>query len=137
MSVREDLVFAVRDAVFNLGDLGLAPFSIPALSKVALVAEKLRTLVQRAQPRDLFDLRLYLVESGWHLDPADLMMCVDRKLALTKHKKWRVGLWRTHLEEIEPLWESTLSEWVPPDRLLPFDQAVADLARKLRELRLD
>jgi hypothetical protein len=137
VSVREDLVFAVRDAVFNLGDLGLAPFSIPALSKVELVAEKLRTLVQRAQPRDLFDLRLYLVESGWHLDPADLMMCVDRKLALTKHRKWRAGLWRTHLDEIEPLWESTLSEWVPPDRLLPFDQAVADLARKLRELRLD
>jgi hypothetical protein len=48
-----------------------------------------------------------------------------------------LGLWRTHLDEIEPLWESTLSEWVPPDRLLPFDQAVADLARKLRELRLD
>jgi predicted nucleotidyltransferase component of viral defense system len=63
VSVREDLVFAVRDAVFNLADLGLAPFSIPALAEVELVSEKLRALVQRAQPRDLFDLRLYLIDS--------------------------------------------------------------------------
>ncbi len=137
LSVREDLVFAVRDAVFNLADLGLETFSIPALAEVELVAEKLRALVQRAQPRDLFDLRLYLVESGWHLEPNELRTCVDRKLALTKHKKWRVALWRTHLDEIEALWDATLSEWVHPDRLPPFTRAVADVSRRLRELRLD
>lgn len=64
VSVREDLVFAVRDAFIDVSSLGLTPFEVRAVAKVELVAEKLRTVVQRAQPRDLFDLRLYLVESG-------------------------------------------------------------------------
>lgn len=137
VSVREDLVFAVRDAVFNVADIGIEPFSIPALAKVELVAEKLRALVQRAQPRDLYDLGIYLVESGWHLDPKELRACVDAKLALTKHKRWRAGLWRTHLDEIEVLWDATLAEWVPPERVPGFAEAVGEVSRRLRELRLD
>jgi predicted nucleotidyltransferase component of viral defense system len=137
VSVREDLVFAVRDAVFGLADIGLEPFSIPALAKVELVAEKLRALVQRAQPRDLFDLRLYLVESGWHLDPKELRACVDQKLALTKYKRWRTNLWRMHLDEIEPLWDATLTQWVHPDRIPSFAEAVAEVSGRLHELRLD
>ena len=62
ISVREDLVFAVRDAFLDVSELGIAPFLVPAVAEVELVAEKLRTLVQRSQPRDLFDLRIYLVE---------------------------------------------------------------------------
>lgn len=85
----------------------IAPFSVPAVAKVELVAEKLRTLVQRAQPRDLFDLQLYLVESGWHLDPADLRRAVDAKLALTRHRRWRSGMWRLNLEAIERAWDET------------------------------
>jgi predicted nucleotidyltransferase component of viral defense system len=137
VSVREDLVFAVRDALFDLSDLGLAPFSLPALAEVELVAEKIRTLVQRAQPRDLFDLCLYLTDSGWHLDPAELRQSLDRKLGLTRHDRWRRGLWRIHLDEIAPLWEITLVEWVPPERLPSFEEAVAEVARGLHRLGLD
>lgn len=79
ISVREGLVFAVRDAFLDVSELGIAPFSVPAVAEVELVAEKLRTLVQRSQPRDLFDLRLYLVESGWHLDPCRLATCGRRQ----------------------------------------------------------
>lgn len=64
VSVREDLVFAVRDAVFDVSELGLQPFTLHAVAQVELVAEKLRTLVQRAQPRDLFDLHLNQGKSG-------------------------------------------------------------------------
>ncbi len=137
VSVREDPVFAVRDAVFHVSALGLAPFSIPALAEVELVAEKMRALVQRAQPRDLFDLRLYLVESGWHLDPVDLRIAVDAKLAITRYKRWRPGLWRTHLEEIEPLWDVTLLAWVDPERLPAFSETVSDIERRLRALRFE
>lgn len=136
VSVREDLVFAVRDAVFDVSDLGLAIFSVPALAKVELVAEKIRTLVQRAQPRDLFDLRLYLVDSGWHLDARELRQAVDAKLAITRHKRWKLGLWAGHLDEIGALWTGTLESWVPPDRLPTFDDAVADVSARLRELGL-
>ncbi len=137
VSVREDLVFAVRDAFFDVSDLGLQPFTVPAVAQVELVAEKLRALVQRAQPRDLFDLHLYLTESGWHLDPAELRQAVDAKLALTRHKRWRPGLWRLNVREIEAGWETTMLAWVEPARLSPFDRVVADVARRLRSLRLD
>ncbi len=137
VSVREDLVFAVRDAFFDVSDLGLRPFTVPAVAQVELVAEKLRTLVQRSQPRDLFDLHLYLVDSGWHLDPADLRRAVDAKLAITRHKRWRPDLWRMNLGEIEAAWETTMAAWVEPERLPLFDQVVDDVARRLRSLRLD
>ena len=51
ISVREDLVFAVRNATFDVSALGIPPFEVPAVARVELVAEKFRTLVQRAQPR--------------------------------------------------------------------------------------
>jgi hypothetical protein len=44
VSVREDLVFAVRDALIGLSEVGLSVFSVPAVAKVELVAEKLRAL---------------------------------------------------------------------------------------------
>jgi len=137
VSVREDLVFAVRDALFDVSELGIAPFTVPAMAEVELVAEKLRTLVQRTQPRDLFDLRLCLVESGWHLDPADLRQAVDAKLALTRHRRWRSGLWRLNLEAIERTWDETMRSWVDPSRLPAFTNTIEDVTRCLRELRLD
>lgn len=137
VSVREDLVFAVRDAFFDVSELGLAPFSVPAIAEVELVAEKLRTLAQRAQPRDLFDVHLYLVDSGWHLDPNELRQAVDAKLVITRHKRWRAGLWRSNLEDIETMWETTMAAWIEPARLPPFEQVVSDVARKLRSFRLD
>lgn len=137
VSVREDLVFAVRDAFFDVSALGLQPFTVPAVAEVELIAEKLRTLVQRAQPRDLFDLHLYLVDSGWHIQPDELRQAADAKLAITRHKHWRSGLWRTNLEEIKTAWETTMASWVEPDRLPPYDQVVDNVARRLRSLRLD
>lgn len=137
VSVREDLVFAVRDAFFDVSELGLQPFTVPAVAEVELVAEKIRTLVQRAQPRDLFDLHLYLVDSGWHLKPDELRQAVEAKLAITRHRRWRSGLWRWNLGEIKAAWETTMAAWVDPERLPPFDRVVADVARRLRSLRLD
>jgi len=137
VSVREDLVFAVRDAFFDVSDLGLHPFTVPAVAQVELVAEKLRTLVQRAQPRDLFDLHLYLTESGWHLDPAELRRAVDAKLALTRHKRWKPRMWRSNVEEIRASWDSTMSSWVDPSRLPSVDEVIEEVASRLRSLRLE
>jgi predicted nucleotidyltransferase component of viral defense system len=137
VGVREDPVFAVRDALFDVTRLGIAPFTIPALAEVELVAEKLRALAQRAQPRDLFDLRLYLVDSGWHLDLAQLRTAVEAKVAITRHRRWRPNLWRANLDEIETTYESTMASWIDPALLPVFDGLVRDIARRLRELRLD
>ncbi|MGH7777005.1 MAG: nucleotidyl transferase AbiEii/AbiGii toxin family protein [Candidatus Dormibacterales bacterium] len=137
VSIREDLVFAVRQVIVDVSDLGIARFSVAALAQVELVAEKLRTLVQRGQPRDLFDLHLYLVESGWHLNPAELKRAVDAKLALTRHRRWRPGLWKLNLEAIEQGWEETLAGWVDPRLLPPFARTLDEVSRRLRDLRLD
>ncbi|MGA3058704.1 MAG: nucleotidyl transferase AbiEii/AbiGii toxin family protein [Candidatus Limnocylindrales bacterium] len=137
ISVREDPVFAVRDALFDVSDLGLASFTLPAVAEAELVAEKIRALVQRAQPRDLFDLHLYLVESGWHFDPAALRQAVDAKLSMTRHRRWRSELWRTNLDEIEAIWDTTMPAWVEPARLPSFTIAVDGVARRMRALRLD
>ena len=136
VSVREDLVFAVRDAFIDVAHLGLDTFTVPALAEVEIVAEKIRALVQRAQTRDLFDLRFQLVDAGWHLDPRDLRTAVDAKLAITRYKRWKPGLWRDHLAVIEPLWASTLLEWVEPDRIPDFDDTVALVENRMRELHL-
>ncbi len=137
VSVRENLVFAVRDAFFDVSALGLAAFEVHAVAQVELVAEKVRTLVQRAQPRDLFDLRFYLVESGWHLDAADVRTAIDAKLALTRHRRWRPGLWRNNIDAIKEAWEDSLVSWIDPQRLPPFNEVLDDVARRLRELQLD
>lgn len=136
ISVREDLVFAVRDAVIDLTSIGLSVFSVPAVAEAELVAEKLRCLAQRAQPRDLFDLRLYLVDSNWHLDPNALREAVEGKLRTTKLKRWSSTVRRAHLGEIEPLWESTMLQWVAPDRLPTFAGALEEVDRRLRQLGL-
>jgi len=137
ISVREDLVFAVRDALFDVSALGIAPFDLPAVAKVELVAEKVRTLAQRAQPRDLFDLRLYLVDSGWKLEPAELRKAVDAKLARTRHKRWRAGLWQNNLKDIELRWQEDLLAWIDPRNLPPFDTVVRDVESRLHDLDLD
>lgn len=137
ISVREDLVFAVRDAFLDVSRLGIAPFQVPAVAQVELVAEKVRTVVQRAQPRDLFDLRLYLVESGWALDRKELRRAVDAKLGLTRYKRWRPGLWRTNLVAIEAVWLQTLVAWMDPAKLPAFETVQNDIARRMRELQLD
>jgi predicted nucleotidyltransferase component of viral defense system len=137
VSVREDLVFPVREVIVDVSDLGIAPFSVAALAQVELVAEKLRTLVQRGQPRDLFDLHLYLVESGWHLNRAELKRAVDAKLALTRHRGWRRELWRLNLEAIGQAWEETMAAWIDPRLLPPFVRTVDEVGRRLRDLRLE
>jgi len=137
VSVREDLVFSVRDAFFDVSEIGIDTYSFPALAEVEIVSEKIRTLVQRAQPRDLFDLRLQLMDSGWHLDPADLRRAVEAKLSITKYKRWKVGLWRNHLAETEAIWEPVLQDWLEPTQIPDFDETVAVVARRMRELRLD
>ena len=62
---------------------------------------------------------------------------VDAKLALTRHRQWRRSLWRLNLEAIERTWDETLASWVDPSRLPAFGSTVEDVARRLRELRLD
>lgn len=64
-------------------------------------------------------------------------MAVDAKFLITRHKRWRPGLWRANLDEIERTYESTMLSWVDPAVLPSFDDVAEVVARRLQELRLD
>ena len=81
-------------------------------------------------------MRLYLVDSGWYLKPADLRKAVDAKLALTRHKRWRAGLWRKNLDDIKMRWQSLVA-WINPHELPPFEMVLREVETRLRGLGLD
>jgi hypothetical protein len=136
VSVREDLVLPIRNATLLSVGLAIPPFSTPAIDLTEGLAEKLRALCQRSQPRDLYDTWFYLIRSGRHFDPRTLRTTVDRKLALTRYGRWRSGLWRTHLGDIAATWEATLGDWLTPDEMPTFSDVVEEVGRELVRLRL-
>lgn len=136
VSLREDPVAAVRQAEIDPTRWGLAPFSVNALDPHDLVAEKLRTLYQRAQPRDLYDTWFYLHKSGFHLDPLTLRLALDAKFKVTRIGKYRDGAWCEHLDEIAGVWDVTLSAVLDRSDILVMDDAVNAIASRLAALRI-
>ena len=52
-------------------------------------------------------------------------------------KRWRAGLWRVNLDEIEQAYEATLVSWVDLAVLPSFDETIEVVGRRLKEVRLD
>lgn len=136
VSLRENPVVALRRAEIDPTRWGLEPFSVVALDVHDLVAEKLRTLYQRSQPRDLYDTWFYLTKSGMHLDPGTLGDALDAKFAITRAGRYRDGAWREHLDEIEAAWDETLGNILEREEVPPFDEVVREVASALGRLRI-
>jgi hypothetical protein len=101
---------------------GLRPFVVTALSPAHLLAEKVRALVVRAKPRDLYDLWL-MRGMGWRLDRA----LASQKLSLYGLEFSRAAL-EAAVERIAPEWERDLRP------LLPQFVPLADARRVLENL---
>lgn len=136
ISLREDPVVPLREASIDATRWGIAPFAVHALDPHDLVAEKIRTLFQRAQPRDLYDTWFYLTKSDFHLSPATLRGALDRKFQLTRLGRYRESAWRAHLEEIELTWEPTLLGVLHPDQIPDFSTVSSEVDAALRGLRI-
>lgn len=76
VSYREGLVLAPVPA--EIGPPFFEPFDVPVMAADEIVAEKLRTLVQRRRPTDLSDLAFLL--TAVEIDDAQVRAIVPRKL---------------------------------------------------------
>jgi len=136
ISLRENLVFGLREAYVDGEPYGLTAFSVPALDYHDLVAEKLRALSQRAQPRDLYDLWFYLCQAKLPLVGPRFEQAVQAKFTITGQKRYSREPWRKHLDAVRAQWNSTLSmalgESVPD-----FDACVTQVGRALKVLGVD
>ena len=98
ISLREEQVVTRRELVTPVYD-DVRPFVVTVLAPEHLIAEKMRALLVRAKPRDLYDLWL-MHSQGWHLDRAIL----DQKLALYGRPFTSEWL-KDRLTRIAPDWE--------------------------------
>jgi len=87
------------------------PFVVTALTLEHLLAEKVRAMLVRGKPRDVYDIWLLLCQ-GVIPDPA----LIERKLALYG-KRWDAGVFEETLERVRADWERDLrpllSQFVP------------------------
>ena len=119
---RQELVETQRELVASPYD-DVRPFVVNVLTREHLLAEKVRALVVRGKPRDLYDLWL-LLRQGVHPDP----LLIEQKLALYDIA-WRPGLVDEALERVQPDWERDLRP------LLPQFVSYEDVVRGIEEVR--
>jgi predicted nucleotidyltransferase component of viral defense system len=125
ISLREEPVVTRRELVTPIYD-DVRPFVVTVLAPEHLIAEKMRALLVRAKPRDLYDL--WLMDSqGWRLDPVIL----DQKLELYG-RSFTVEWLNERLAHIAPDWERDmrplLSQFVTYDEA---KQAISSLIDSL------
>ena len=110
MSLRRESVETRRDLVNPIYD-DIRPFVVTALTPEHLVAEKVRALLTRSKPRDLYDLWL-MQNKGWRVD----WLLVGQKLALYQ-LTYSPELLNKALEALPDDWERDmrplLSQFVP------------------------
>jgi predicted nucleotidyltransferase component of viral defense system len=89
------------------------PFVVTVLTLEHLVAEKVRALLVRSKPRDLYDIWL-LLHRGTQPDPA----LIERKLALYG-MTWEPGVLGKALEQVRAGWERDLRPLLP--QFVPYE----------------
>ena len=107
VETRQELVTSEYDDV--------RPFVVTALTVEHLMAEKIRALLVRGKPRDLYDIWL-LLRQGVRPDTA----LIERKLALYE-MTWDPGGLQEALERIRVGWERDLRPLLP--QFVPYDVA--------------
>ncbi len=116
VAVRRELVTSEYDDV--------RPFVVTVLTPEHLMAEKIRALLVRGKPRDLYDIWLLLNQG---IRPDDAL--IERKLALYD-MGWNRDAFTEALDRVQTGWERDLSHLLP--QFVPYE-----LARKGIEAPLD
>jgi predicted nucleotidyltransferase component of viral defense system len=123
VSLREESVATRRELVTAIYDDG-RPFVAIVLTPEHLFAEKMRALLVRAKPRDLYDLWL-MSRQGWRLDRNIL----SQKLALYDLKYTTERLTET-VARVAADWERDMRPLLP--QYIPFE----DVSRVVQALEL-
>ncbi len=115
---------AARRALVTSEYDDVRPFVVTVLAPDHLLAEKIRAMLVRGKPRDLYDIWL-LLEQGFPLDEA----LIERKLALYG-LSWDRDALVVSLDQVRTDWERDLRHLLP--QFVPFEIAreavVAQLA---------
>ena len=104
----------------------IPPMEICVMDKEEITAEKVRAILTRNKPRDVFDL-WFLLDSGVDIEE----QLVDRKLKLYDSPFSLEGL-ISALEEKRGLWETDLRNKVI-GRLPEFDVVIEDIKKRFRK----
>lgn len=115
VEVRRELVTSEYDDV--------RPFVVTVLTLEHLMAEKVRALLVRAKPRDLYDIWL-LLRQGVQPDP----MLIERKLALYE-MLWNPAVLEEALEQVRAGWERDLRPLLP--QFISYENASQDVVTLL------
>jgi predicted nucleotidyltransferase component of viral defense system len=107
VAVRRELVTSEYDDV--------RPFVVTVLTPEHLLAEKIRAMLVRGKPRDLYDIWL-LLEHGVPLNDA----LIERKLALYE-LRWDRDALAVALEQVRIDWERDLRHLLP--QFVPYEMA--------------
>jgi predicted nucleotidyltransferase component of viral defense system len=111
---RQEEVATHRELVSSPYD-DVRPFVVTALALDHLLAEKLRALLVRGKPRDLYDIWL-LLRQRVEPDPA----LVERKLALYD-REWEREALQEAIENLRAEWERDLRPLLP--QFVPYEVA--------------
>jgi predicted nucleotidyltransferase component of viral defense system len=120
LSLRDDTV-NIPQSKEILDTYGLIPFKLGAMVLEELLAEKVRAVIARSAPRDIYDI-WFLHKKGvnFHLD------LVNEKLKLLKKDRpFNQDLFLQRLDEREKGWERDLGILLP--EAPPYDQVKADI----------
>ena len=119
LNLRDESVEVQRQLISPEYD-DVRPFVITALAPAHLLAEKVRALLVRGKPRDLYDL--WLIQSkGWPVDWG----LVDQELSLYA-QLFSLDRLQAALDRIAPDWERDLRPLLP--QLPAFDDARRSMA---------
>ena len=122
VSLREEPVVTRRELVTAVYD-DVRPFVATVLSPEHLFAEKMRALLVRGKPRDLYDLWL-MSRQGWQLD----RNLLSQKLALYDLEYTPTRL-RAAVAQVATDWERDMRPLLP--QFVPFE----DVSREVQALK--
>jgi len=120
---RSEEVGARRELVTSEYD-DVRPFVVTVLTPEHLLAEKIRALLMRSKPRDLYDVWL-LLRQGVQPDPA----LIERKLAIYG-TGWSPDALERALEQVRTDWERDLRPLLP--QFVPYEHARESVAGLLK-----
>jgi len=109
-------------------------FSIPVYSMEEILAEKLRSFMQRTRIRDYYDVWYILTHEKDELDQKKLKRILAKKAEYKKLQMPDKLLDKSKVEQTRPYYQSQLAHQI--DNLLPFDSMITELEKALADIEL-
>ena len=117
-----------RKIIHPYSDSAFINKTIPAYPMVEIMAEKLRSLIQRNRPRDIYDI-WYIMKSNDKVKYADIKELLFRKAKLKDIEILNIEQFvnQQKQQKNRRAWESSLKQHLPVNALPDFDMVYPEL----------